>query len=144
MGEALQHAHGAARKTAPRLVYLSVAEEAEIEAPAGEIIPTDESAGAKEAGAIYFIDRALATFDRDKRDLYRADLAAVQAKRRALFPDSESLTELTPAQRIATLETIEKTPVFHALREHAIIAFLPAPDGRESQQGWLDTYWLRR
>src|SRR5579872_6832929 len=84
VAEALQHAHAQAAAAAPRIEYLSPADAVEIEALAAEIIPTDDSPGAREAGVIYFIDRALATFDRDKRDLYRGGLTAAQARRRSL------------------------------------------------------------
>ena len=45
-----------------KLSFLSAAEAADIEAVAAQIIPTDDSPGAREAGVVYFIDRALATF----------------------------------------------------------------------------------
>ena len=42
--------------------FFTPAEAAEIEAMAARIIPTDDTPGAREAGVIYFIDRALMTF----------------------------------------------------------------------------------
>ena len=148
LAEALQHAHEAVKTASPaHLEYFTAADAAEIEALAGEIIPGGDTPGAKEAGAIYFIDRALGTFDRDKRDLYAAGLAAAQAQRRKLFPGSTSLAALTPAQRIKVLEAIEKTEFFEALREHTIISFLadPAWGGNRGKAGWkligFDDQW---
>ena len=40
-----------------------------------QILPSDEGPGAREAGVVYFIDRALATFDSDKREAYRKGMA---------------------------------------------------------------------
>jgi gluconate 2-dehydrogenase gamma chain len=138
LAEALQHAHDSVQSSAARVEYLSVADASEIEALAGEIIPADDSPGAKEAGAIYFIDRALATFDRDKRDLYRQGITAAQAERNRQFPGSASIAALTSAQRIALLQAIEKTPFFDALRTHTIISFLAAPEwgGNLGKAGW--------
>src|SRR4051794_11974866 len=72
-----QHAH-----TPPsdaKLQYLDPQTAADIETLAAQIIPSDDTPGAKEAGVIFFIDRALATFDQDKRALYRDGLAAARA-----------------------------------------------------------------
>ena len=41
---------------------------------AAQIIPTDETPGAREAGVVYFVDRALTTFDVDQQPLYSAGL----------------------------------------------------------------------
>ena len=38
--------------------------------------------------------QALATFDRNQREVYRKGLAAVQKKRRELFPGSQSIAAL--------------------------------------------------
>ena len=47
--------------------------------------PVRRNSGSSRAGVIHFIDRALTTFDQDKR---QAGLAAIQAKRKELFPRS--------------------------------------------------------
>jgi gluconate 2-dehydrogenase gamma chain len=143
VAEALQHAHQAVALPVARIEYLSTADATEIESLAAEIIPRGEgsgpeSGGAKEAGVIYFIDRALGTFDREKRTLYRDGLASAQTKRKQLFPTSISLAALTSPQRISILEAIDKTPFFDALREHTIIAFFAAPEwgGNRDKIGW--------
>ena len=60
---AATHAHGAAAARAVRSCRFSAPREAaDVEAVAAQIIPTDDSPGAREAGVVYFIDRALATF----------------------------------------------------------------------------------
>ena len=45
------------------------------EAIAEQIIPRDESPGAKEAGVMYFIDRALSRYFQDQQAVYRKGLA---------------------------------------------------------------------
>ncbi len=138
VAEALQHAHDSAKAVSAHIEYLNPADAADIEAMAGEIIPSSDSPGAKEAGVIYFIDRALATFDKDKRDLYREGLAAARARRSAMFPESSSIAALSTKQRITLLESIEKTPFFSTLREHTIIAFFADPQwgGNRGKVGW--------
>ena len=138
VAEALQHAHATAPAAPPKLTYLSPADAAEIEALAAEIIPTDDMPGAKEAGVIFFIDRALATFDRDKRALYRGGMAEAQGQRRTHYPASASLAALTSEQRIKMLQSMEKTPFFEALRVHTITGFLaePAWGGNRDKAGW--------
>src|SRR5262245_36499531 len=59
----------------PKIAFLTAAEAADIEAVAAQIIPTDDSPGAREAGVVYFIDRALATFFSQLASDYRAQLA---------------------------------------------------------------------
>jgi gluconate 2-dehydrogenase gamma chain len=116
--EALQHAHEAAQSGDGKLQYLDAKSAAEIEALAAQIIPSDDGPGAKEAGVIYFIDRALATFDQDQRELYR--------------------TGLTAARATGSIASIERTEFFEALRKHVIMGFLanPAWGGNRDKVGW--------
>jgi gluconate 2-dehydrogenase gamma chain len=135
---ALQHAHQAAQSGAAHLEYLDASAAAEIEAMAAAIIPSGDSPGAREAGVIFFIDRALASFDQDKRELYRQGLAAVEEKRRELFPDSPSTAALSEEQRITLLRAIEHTEFFETLRTHVVIGFLAGPEwgGNRGKAGW--------
>lgn len=136
---AQQHAHEAVTSNPrPAFGYFDARSAAEIDAMASQIIPSDDTPGAREAGVIYFIDRALATFDRDKRAAYQAGLAAVQAKRKELFPQSESIASLAPAQQIALLHAIEKSEFFELVRFHTLLGFLGAPSygGNRDQVGW--------
>ena len=136
---AQQHAHQAARSTPPPpLTVLDPGEAKEIEAIAAQIIPVDDTPGAREAGVIYFIDRALATFDQDKRALYADGLKEAQAKRAALFPGSQSIAALQPAEQIRLLQAIEKTAFFDLVRTHTVLAFFGDPKygGNRDQIGW--------
>jgi gluconate 2-dehydrogenase gamma chain len=116
--EALQHAHAAAQSGGGKLQYLDPQAAAEIEALAAQIIPSDDGPGAKEAGVIYFIDRALATFDQDQREIYRTGLATSGAA--------------------GSIASIEHTEFFEALRRHVIIGFLASPawGGNRDKVGW--------
>jgi hypothetical protein len=118
--------------------YLSAADAPELEALASQIIPSDGTPGATEAGCIYFIDRALETFDREKRELYRNGLAATQRKRAELFPQSQTIAGLESTQAIALLKAIERGEFFQLLRAHTIMGFLATPEwgGNKDMAGW--------
>src|SRR5690349_14627544 len=104
------HAHEATRSASPAALGTLRAEEAkEIEAIASQIIPSDGSPGAREAGVIYFIDRALGTFEEDKRAIYRRGLAETQSRRLELFPGSKSIAALRPEEQVRLLQAIENT-----------------------------------
>jgi gluconate 2-dehydrogenase gamma chain len=136
---ALQHAHALMRASKPAVFSVLNADEArEIEALASQIIPSNDSPGAHEASVIYFIDRALATFDAGKRALYTDGLKQAQATRLELFPHSQTISALEPAQQIRLLEAIEKTEFFDLLRTHTILGFFgnASYGGNRDQIGW--------
>jgi gluconate 2-dehydrogenase gamma chain len=136
---AQQHAHEAMRSSPPAaLTVLTSEDAAEIEAIAAQIIPSIDSPGAREAGVIYFIDRALATFDAGKRALYTQGLADTKRKRTEMSPGSESIAELPDAQQIRLLEAIEKTEFFEQVRTHTIMGFFgnPSYGGNRDLVGW--------
>jgi gluconate 2-dehydrogenase gamma chain len=136
--EAQDHAHQAMQTGPSSLAYFDKATAAEVEAIAAQIIPTDETPGAREAGVIYFVDRALTTFDKDKQGEYRDGLAAVQKKRAEMFPASKSIASLKPADQLALVTAIDGTPFFETIRTHTIMGFLAIPTrgGNRGLIGW--------
>lgn len=135
---AQQHAQ-VAKRTNAGFKYLGAADANEIEALAAQIIPSsDGTPGAKEAGCIHFIDRALETLDHEQRDVYRNGLTSAQKKRVELFPTSHTLAGLDGTQAIELLKAIEETSFFKLLRTHTIMGFLAAPEwgGNQGMVGW--------
>jgi len=118
--------------------YLSASDAQELEAMAAQIIPSDGTPGAREAGCIHFIDRALETFDQDQRELYRSGLAAAERTRAELFPRSHSIAELEARQAIALVKAMERTEFFKLLRTHTVMGFLAPPEwgGNQGMAGW--------
>jgi gluconate 2-dehydrogenase gamma chain len=112
-----------------QLIWFNPADAAEIKAIAAQIIPDDNTPGATTAGVIWFIDRSLAGFDQDKRELYKRGLAETQVKRAELFPGSASIAALTNEQQIALLKAIEKSDFFQQVRLHTILGFFGQPVG---------------
>lgn len=136
---AQEHAHRVAESGLPaEFEFFSPEQAVEIEAMAAQIIPSDDTPGAREARIIYFIDRALTTFDRDKQALYTQGLKDLQAQTRELFPNANRFSDLTPAQQIQVLKAIEKTEFFELVRYHTIVGFLANPEygGNHNKIGW--------
>jgi gluconate 2-dehydrogenase gamma chain len=109
-----------------------------LSALAAEIIPSDDGPGATEAGAVYFIDCALATFDADKRDQYKEGLRQIEALRSKLFPTSASVEALTREQRQELIRGVETSEFFETLRTHVVLGFLANPEygGNRGKVGW--------
>jgi gluconate 2-dehydrogenase gamma chain len=135
---AQQHARLAAATPGTQLTYFDRATAAEIEAIAAQIIPTDDTPGAREAGVIYFIDRALGSFFKENQEAYRKGLAELQAKRAKMFPGSSSIASLEPQQQLALVKAIDGTPFLEVVRAHTMIGFFNSPDqgGNRDYIGW--------
>jgi hypothetical protein len=136
---AAQHA-ASARDASPRakLEVLSTEHAAEIEAAASRIIPTDDAPGAREAGVIFFIDRALASFAADHRDAFENGLPVLQAKTREMFRDAQKFSQATPEQQDAVLTALEGQPIFELILNLTVMGFLadPARGGNRDGMGW--------
>jgi gluconate 2-dehydrogenase gamma chain len=136
---AQEHAHSAAESGRPAMLgFFSLDQAVEIESVAAQIIPTDDTPGAREAGAIYFIDRALTTFDQDKRAAYTEGLKDLRAKTHELFPNADKFSELNSAQQAQVLTTMEKSAFFAQIRLHTIVGFFANPEygGNQDKIGW--------
>jgi gluconate 2-dehydrogenase gamma chain len=110
-----------------KLTVLDATTARDVEAIAAQILPSDDGPGAREAGVLYFIDRALATFDSDKRDAYRKGM-----------PEFHGIAGMAPEQQIALLRSREKTEFFELLRMHTLLGFLgnPSYGGNRDGVGW--------
>jgi gluconate 2-dehydrogenase gamma chain len=122
----------------PRLAVFTDDQAAEVEAMAAQIIPADESPGAREAHCVYFIDRALATFLQNSRPAYVQGLSDLHSKTQQLFPEAAKFSALSSEQQIKVLTEIEKTPFFNMVRTHTVIGFFSRPvhGGNFDQIGW--------
>lgn len=136
---AQQHAHDAVRSAnPPPFQTLDRAMAAEIDAITSQIVPSTDGPGAREAGVIYFIDRALSTFDSDLREAYRTGMERVQQKRKEMFPTSASVAALSSDQQIQLIHAIENTEFFELLRTHTMYGLLgnPSYGGNRDHVGW--------
>ncbi len=132
-----------ARKTSepgqlPRLGFFTADQALEIEAMAAQIIPTDETPGAREARCLYFIDKALTTFARNSQSTYTQGLQDLQAKASLLYPSAGKFSALASEQQVSILKAIESTPFFNTVRTHTVIGFFARPvhGGNYNKIGW--------
>ncbi len=136
---AQQHAHDAVQSSVPPAFQtLDPATAAEIDAITSQIVPSTDGPGAHEAGVVYFIDRALSTFDTDLRESYTGGMAQVQQKRKQMFPGSASIAALKSEQQIQLIHAIETTDFFELLRTHTMYGLLgnPSYGGNRDRVGW--------
>lgn len=120
--------------------FFSASEAADVEAVAAQIVPTDDTPGAREAGVIHFIDRALATSLSHLGGDYRAQLADFQAAFRQQRPagDAASFASLAAGQQIEFLKTVDRRPFFEATRLFTLLGMFTMPKygGNRDEVGW--------
>jgi gluconate 2-dehydrogenase gamma chain len=111
---------------------------AEVEAMAAQIIPADDTPGAREAHVIQFIDRALATFESDRQTDYAEGLAELSKQTAQRFSGATKFSALNSAQQIELLTAIEETPFFNLVRTHTVTGFFSSPvhGGNYGKAGW--------
>jgi len=151
---AADHAHQAVKSPVPVKFEVLTAEQArQVEAIAAQIIPTDDSAGAREAGVVYFIDRALKTFASDAKPAYDKGIAHMNEQIRAKYPGVKTFADASAEQREAFLVELagakgadsrrrfgpEATDDFFGMiRMHTVFGFLadPSTGGNRDYAGW--------
>ena len=137
--QAADAAQGAAQVAdTTSLTFLTAAEAADIDAITAQLIPSDDLPGARDAGVVYFIDRALATFLSQLASDYRAELAACQAACRERHPGVESFASLTSEQQLEYLKTVDRTPLFATTHLLTLLGMFSLPDcsGNRGGTGW--------
>lgn len=136
---AQQHVHEAIQSGGPaKLEVLETGMAAEVDVLTSQIIPSGDGPGAREAGVVYFIDRALATFEADKREAYHTGMKEMQEVRRKMFPNSTTIAGLTSEEQMGLLRAVEKSDFFELLRTHTVWGFVGAPSygGNRGKVGW--------
>ena len=139
----------------PKFRFFSADQAVEVTAITSRIIPSDDSAGAKEAGAVYFIDNCLATIAADQQPVYRDGLAKFKEDIRNMFPGVDKFSAASVEQQDKFLHEVEVVPevtgrrqryskgssdFFEAIRAHTVAAFLIDPEseygGNRGGVGW--------
>ena len=153
---AAQHAHEAAKSNAPaKFEVLTPEQVKDVEAIASQIIPTDDLPGAREAGVVYFIDRALKTFASDALPVYQKGLADLKQLTAESYPGVTSFAAATPEQKenlmVEFMEELNphgprprrrmqlaSTDFVQAIWQHTILGFLvdPVEGGNRDYVGW--------
>jgi gluconate 2-dehydrogenase gamma chain len=94
--------------------FFTIDEALTVDAICGQLIPSDDFPGAKEAGVVHYIDLQLSKRFRKHRDAYRQGLAEVDAISRKA--GGKRFTELPEAAQVEVLNTLEEqSKAFFAL-----------------------------
>jgi gluconate 2-dehydrogenase gamma chain len=152
---AAEHAHQTAKAGNPVLEVFTTDQAREIEALCACIIPTDGTPGAREAGVVYFIDRALKTFFSGALPVYQKGLEDAQKTTAELFPGVPSFSAASEEQKLKIFTHIAEESerqnegprrlapdaskdFFQTLRVHTIFGFLVDPEGGGNREfaGW--------
>lgn len=136
---ALAHARSAVLERPPyRFDVLTPEQAADLEAICMRIFPSDGSPGAKEAGVIHFIDKALGTFAAPQKDFVLNGLADVNKKVGVKWPGTTSFSALTPEQQDEYLKSVEQTPFFGQTRFACCVGMFgnPSYGGNRDEVGW--------
>ncbi|MCC6771956.1 MAG: gluconate 2-dehydrogenase subunit 3 family protein [Gemmatimonadaceae bacterium] len=126
------------QRPAPPFATLTPDEGAALGAMAERIIPTTETPGAREAGVIFFIDRALGSFENSALPDVRTGLAALNARAASRKGGAASFAALAPADQDAILIEIEKDPFFEGVRYLTMVGMfaMPSHGGNRDMVGW--------
>jgi len=153
---AAQHAHEATKSNASVKFEVLTPEQAkDVETIASQIIPTDDLPGAREAGVVYFIDRALKTFASDMVPAYQKGLADLTKLTAETYPGVESFAAATPEQQEKLMAEfavelnpsgarprrrmqLVSTDFVQSIWLHTVLGFLTDPErgGNRDYVGW--------
>lgn len=153
---AAQHARQAVKAKASATFEALTPEEArQVEAITAQLIPTDDLPGAREAGVVYFIDRALKTFASDDLPSYKKGLGDVNSATAEKHPGVKSFADAGPEQQEDLLTELSEADqsqkggpsgrfqagsadFFQTILAHTVLGFLadPAAGGNRDYAGW--------
>jgi hypothetical protein len=115
---------------------LSAADAADVEAITAQILPSGTTPGAREAHAVHFIDRSLATFFAGRVTGFRAGLADFQLAFRKTH--ATPFAAASADAQLAFLKTVDRTPFFENMRVLTVLGTLCATKygGNHHGLGW--------
>jgi len=137
-GSAVARAVAAEARMDPSLRFLTAAEAATVDALIAQVIPTDDTPGAREMGVLNFIDHALAGFLAPLATGFRSGLAEFDASCSAAHPGVAGFAMLPAGQQVQWLHEVEHTPFFVSLQQLTVLGALtmPAYGGNRNGLGW--------
>jgi gluconate 2-dehydrogenase gamma chain len=138
LAEAHEHAAKQIASSSKKLHFFTPEEWHELAAVCEQIIPSEPDApGAREAGAVYFIDYAVSNAEPDLQPIFRSGLNELAAEAHK-FDAAKKFSDLSSDQQIAVLKAIEQSEFFQLARKYTIIGFLGDPkyDGNRDEVGW--------
>jgi len=139
LARAAHDAHVAAQAPATATYkLLSATDAADVEALTSQIIPSDDTPGAREAGVSFFIDIVLGSILAHWRSGFEAGLREFQQACRTRNPDAPSFAALSPARQVEFLRTVDTTQFFDQSRLLTLCGMLSMPKygGNRDGAGW--------
>ena len=141
--EVLAQAHEHA-KAAPRNLdgqpfrFFTPQQAADYEAFASQIIPTDDTPGAREANVVRFVDFALSEIEPQNKQDFAKALKALNEQAKKTAPQAASFSALTSMQQVEAMKAIEKSGDFGTLKYYTLVGFFgdPADGGNKDEVGW--------
>ena len=125
---AAHHADDVSGASAPLgFEFLGPGEAADVEAIAAQIVPSGATPGAREAHAVHFVDRAMATFFAAWAPEFRTGLGDFQAKFRASNPALASFAAASADQQVTYLGTVDRTGFFETMRTLTVLGMFTSP-----------------
>src|SRR5262245_13123842 len=92
-----------------KLSFFTPAQAVEVDAICARIIPTTDTPGAREAGVVHFIDKALTTFAVDQQKDYQQGLPELEARTHEMFATVDKFSSATPEQQDEVLRSYDET-----------------------------------
>jgi gluconate 2-dehydrogenase gamma chain len=123
--------------SAPHFEFLTAADAADVEAVCAQIVPSGATPGAREAHAVYFIDKSLSTYFASMAPDYRSGLAEFQTRFRAM-QSAKSFAAAAAGTQESFLKTVDRTPFFESTRFLTVLGMFSSPKygGNYQGSGW--------
>jgi gluconate 2-dehydrogenase gamma chain len=133
-------AYAASAPTQAPWEFFTAEEAVDFEAVAAQIVPTDETPGAREARVVRFADRALATIFPESQTQFRADLKQLADFVELRGTRTRAFATLHPDRQLALLAEFQRshTPVFGRFRQMTMRGMFshPVHGGNFQKIGW--------
>jgi gluconate 2-dehydrogenase gamma chain len=136
------HAAAAMRQTPrPPFQVLTAEQAADIEAITSRIIPSDDGTpGAREAGVVYFVDKALAGHAKKEKESVEKRLAEIRAEVAKRNRGVKSFAALDAKKQDAVIAALQKAdaPAFWMFRQITTDGMFSNPEygGNQGEVGW--------
>jgi gluconate 2-dehydrogenase gamma chain len=118
---------------------LTAAQAEALDALTAQIIPTDDTPGAREAGVVRFIDQGLGSFAAEQRALFESGLLDLEIAARA-YPGATSFAGLRPEQQVEIMQGMEaqRSQFFEAVLAATMAGMFANPEygGNANKVGW--------
>jgi gluconate 2-dehydrogenase gamma chain len=126
------------RLCAPAWEVFTPGQAATVDAIACQIMPTDDTPGAREAGVVFFIDHSLGTWAGSQRDFFLAGLEDLDRRAALMGRRALRFAQLSAARQVELLRSIETTPFFQVARFFTLMGMfsLPIHGGNRNLVGW--------